>query len=864
MKNRILLKEIPSSKFHSAIFTTYSINLYYLEQQVLSLLGSKGINYVSVLVDSHMLNGQLDSYSILSEKRKRNYAVHGIQCNGSFHPKIIFLAGETTLLLLLGSGNLTSSGHGKNLEVWNAIYIDNDKDNNLGIVIQAWNYLKNLHADLGLSAQYKIKSIEENCVLLNNTENVNLLDWYEIDDNSKISFLANGSDSLFSQLSNLISKTDIESITTMSPYYDSEGKFIHQLDKRFKPMKINIILQEDFGGVPTKMKPEGNMFFYNWRDIQNEKFRQDYFHAKNFVFIGKSKSYLLSGSANASVAAFGTENFSKTNHEACILYQSNDIDFLEKLGLKLNGKTVNHRDIKATTEEAYQESYKQGIAFIKAAEKSYENSIFYIDSTKDLQQISLCIFDTKGNILFEEKIELKKGEASFQLTTPQDLPLFYCELFKNGKSISNKQFVIDINAFESTNPSPKNRSLNQIRKLIENGNFSTPKIIEYLNTIYKQRATKKTITAISKNDKEIEDEFSAEEESDLLYLSYKEIQERIKHFDETKKEKGYIEYKSIRLWDSIFSYLKESKEKEDQSKIDEEETEDINNSRGRDVMDEKKHKSELSKSSHERLKEKVEKFLINYFEILESKTNNVKADKPTLIDLSMFLIILEILLHLLSHKEKIEGQEKEESLLRIRFSKTHYSWSDFIQHFIGMFLLWCSQKKGFKEIESSEYNFKLSQYKKMAYKTTISALSLFSAVNRGYEINKVKVWRQLGILNAKLCLNDDNTLYKDINDILLFVPKDTREEFGDSNLQEELLESLSIANKNRLDKDFYLHPEDGVTYIEKVISNATDKSKKYLKLFNTGYEWDDEIEDYWNGKVYSEIEAKWLSSRKKE
>ena len=56
-------------------------------------------------------------------------------------------------------------------------------------------------------------------------------------------------------------------------------------------------------------------------------------------------------------------------------------------------------------------------------------------------------------------------------------------------------------------------------------------------------------------------------------------------------------------------------------------------------------------------------------------------------------------------------------------------------------------------------------------------------------------------------------------------------EFGDSYLQEELNESLSIVNKNRLDKEFYLHPEDGVTFIEKVISNANDKSKKYLKLF---------------------------------
>lgn len=91
MKSRILLKEIPSGKFHSAIFTAYSINLYYLEQQVLPLLGSKGIHYVSILADGAMLSNQLEHYGYLSQQRKRNYAVHGIQSSGAFHPKLIFL-----------------------------------------------------------------------------------------------------------------------------------------------------------------------------------------------------------------------------------------------------------------------------------------------------------------------------------------------------------------------------------------------------------------------------------------------------------------------------------------------------------------------------------------------------------------------------------------------------------------------------------------------------------------------------------------------------------------------------------------------------------------------------------------------------
>lgn len=865
MKNRILLKEIPTGKFHSAIFTTYSINLYYFEQQVLPLLGSKGIHYVSVLVDSNMLDAQLDAYSFLSEQRKRNYAIHGIQCNGAFHPKIIFLAGESTLLLLVGSGNLTSSGHGKNLEVWNAIYIDSETDKKLGFIIQAWNYLKRLHSDLGISAQYKLRSIEENCQLLSNLDKVTISDTYEIDIQTKISFLAaNGRDSIFKQLITLIDTEIINSITVMSPYYDSQGSFLHQLNKQFKPKEINIILQEDFGAIPANMKPAINMQFYYWPDVQNGDLKQDYFHAKNIVLEGKERKFLMSGSANASLAAFGSDSFNMTNQEACILYQGKNINFLKTLGLNLKSGLFNLEDFEPpSTLNDNINSGSKSIVFIKTVEKSYDNITIYVSSKNIVPEGIVYLFNAKGKIVFEKEIEFQKGESTFQIDIPHGLSLLYCEVFSKLKSISNKQFVIDINAFEGTNPSPKNRSLNQIRKLIESGSFSTPKIIEYLNTIYKQKEIKKVAVAASpSSDKEEKKNIITEEESDLLYLSYEEIQEKIKHLDETKKGKGYIEYKSVRLWDSIFSYLKESKEKEEQSNIDEEETEDINKSTGRAEVKKEKVKKPISKSSYDRLKDKVEKFLVSYWEILESKINNKSSEKPSLIDLSMFLIILEILLHLLSHKEIIDGQEKEEHLLQISFTNKDYSWSEFVIHFIGLFTLWCCQKKGFKEMESDEYKLKLDLYKKMAFKTSITALSMFSAVNKNINQVKIDTWKIISLLNADLSFNTEHILYKDIEDFDMFVPQDTKIEIGEANFSEEFNESLRIVSKPKLDKEFYLHPTDGITFIKKEIINRNDNSIRFLKLFSTGYDWDEEISDYWNGKVYSVNDSKWLSSRK--
>ena len=868
MKNRVLLKEIPSSKFHSAIFTTYSINLYYFEQQVLPLFGSKGIHYVSVLVDSNMLNNQLDAYSQLSETRKRNYALHGIQCNGAFHPKIILLAGETTLLLLIGSGNLTSSGHGKNLEVWNAIYVENKSDEKLGFVLQAWNYLKGLHIDLGKSAINKLKSIEENCTLLSDGDKANLSDSYSVDNHTKISFLSSQkNNSLYSQLSKVVDNEKIDRITIMSPYYDVEGKFIELLNKRFKPSTINVILQEEFGAVPNKMKPSANVNFYNWFDIKNENVRQEYFHAKNIVFEGKHMKYLVSGSANASIAAFGSEQIPNVNQETCVLYQNKDKNYLELLGINLKNKKSALSDFQQIPiSNENQKNNKQYSVFIKTLEKSYDLVTIYFTSQKVCPGSTLSLIDSKGQVQYTKELNIEKGDSEIQLSIPNGLSLI-CGVFSNKEStISNKQFVIDINAFESTNPSPKNRSLNQIRKIIETGNFSTQKIIEYLNTIYKQKEIKKiTATGSAKSEEEKKNEIIIEEESELLYLSYNEIQEKTRNLGEIKNAKGYIEYKSVRLWESIFSYLKESKLREEQAKIDEEETEDINKSTGRTELDKQKSRKPISKSNHQRVKDKIEKFLENYWEILETKINNKNAEQPSLIDLSMFLIVLEILLHLTSHKVIIEEDGREESLLIIPFTEKDYSWSEFIVHFIGLFTLWCSQKNGFKEINSDEYKLKLNLYKKMAFKTSVGALSLYSCINKRYNQSKITYWKNLGLLNANLIFNNENIKYLNIEEFEEFVPKDARYEAGEVNFEEAVSANLNFLHKNSFNKlnlmvnDYYRHPTDGYSLIGKLTSSPNNT---FYKLICIGSEWDEELLDYWNGKLYSPKENKWYSSRK--
>jgi hypothetical protein len=865
MKSRILLKEIPTGKFHSAIFTTYSINLYYLEQQVLPLFGSKGIHYVSILADGAMLSTQLEHYGYLSQQRKRNYAIHGIQSSGAFHPKLIFLAGPDSLLLLVGSGNLTTSGHGKNLEVWNAVYVNSLDDAKYGFVIQAWHYIKLLHADLGNSANSKLKSIEENCILLSNDKELEST-IFDLDGQNQISFHANQTDSsLFRQVSDIIGDDKIERITIMCPFHDLRGKFIQELNKRYKPGHIDVLVQNDFGALPFKMKNQSNVRFYEWTEIMQEKQRQSYFHAKNIIIKGKNKNYLISGSANASIAAFGTMTIPAINQESCVVYQSTDSDYLELLSIKSASNPVRLKDYEFEKAPKLSElSELDQSVFIKSAEKNFDTVNLIFQVKHPVKDGVIQLFEPKGTIQLEEMISVEAGEHFQQLSIPNGTILLFAQVTIQGKVTSNKQFITDINAFESTNPSPRNRSLNQIRKLIESGNFSTPKIIDYLNTIYRQKEAKKGISKANEQ-KERNDELPKEEDDDLLYLSYAEIQERAKKINNQEKVHHYIEYKGVRLWESIFSYLKESREKELQAKIDEEETEDINRSGGRSEKKEPKPKRSISKSNFDRLKDKVTKFLDSYHGILRQKTLDSKSDKPSLIDLSMYLIMLEILLHLIGHKEVIANEEKKKHLLQIRFSKKGNSWSEYLIQYIGMFTMWCTQSKGFKDIDSADYRLKLEYYKTMAFKTNVSALSICVMVNKEADTMNLMQWHQLNLLNSNLVFNSDNSSHTDTEEFISFIPQNVINDFGEALIEDEISKNLEqlTALKNKPSNyevgDFYFHPELGYTYLSKVIQNPNNT---FYKLFTPGFEWDEEVNNYWNGYVYSIKEKRWLKSRK--
>ena len=104
------------AKWKAALFTTYALSLSFFESVVLHRLRGSGCREIWVVVDA-------DGYrKTLMEGRScgvgHQYRLIPVALpNGIFHPKCIYLAGEDTDVLMVGSGNLTFGGWGRNLEV---------------------------------------------------------------------------------------------------------------------------------------------------------------------------------------------------------------------------------------------------------------------------------------------------------------------------------------------------------------------------------------------------------------------------------------------------------------------------------------------------------------------------------------------------------------------------------------------------------------------------------------------------------------------------------------------------------------------------------------------------------------------------
>lgn len=756
IEQRSLIQNIPAGKFHSVLMTSFSINLYYWEIQLLRTLSGKGINFVSAIVDSDCLSDQLLKFSkAFSGKRPLEFSLHGYKSKGAFHPKIQFYAGNDNILVLIGSGNLTISGHGKNMEVWTPVMVDSPESSAYPFVRDVWNYLSSLYNELGDEAYNIIKSVEDNCSLLqveytpSNAE-------HQIDSECSIRLFADGSKTLFDQCSDWIDEETINSITVMSPFYDSRAELVKALYERYNPERINIIVERGFGAPPKSQAIPDYVNIYSWdKAVPEGKQWQEFFHSKCFFFEGETNNYLLCGSANASVAAFGGPGVASTNKEASVGYKSTTTDYLAESGIRLI-EPISASDVKENPSQQETKNSASPVVWIKEA--SYEYDHFVVKTQNDIEIQGAKITFYCGNRQKHESFGYSSSAGEFTLEglfKDSFNPLYVEITNQEGCLISNRQFVIPTVSMDYNNPSPSSTSYRKGCRAIESGQFVNGSVLRFIEQILSDTESKMSAksvvdTSAGKNTKEIKGgQFSSFED----YI--KDDGTGITGDPRSRKSSTSISQSTL-LFDSMMSYIAKSAKEKEEEDIDNEETEDIKKSEGRETTSRPTH-SLLKPKSADDVKKRVAQMLSKYIEQLEAIA--IHESKPSTISmvetLKKFMTAIFFVNRTLSYRYVTEeNPEETQSLLDIPYSVYyHKTATEFVYRIINLFSLYL-QKCNIQEETNKVIKAKVENYKQYAFELCLSVISVCEWLNEGNEhYDVVKYTQEVTLRNIQSALD---------------------------------------------------------------------------------------------------------------
>ena len=756
-----ILTLIGSRRYHSCILTTFSFDFYFFEMKAMKWLRSCGVRNINVFIDGHYYSELMQQATGEEMQLTAGYSLYPVFQKSIFHPKIWMLFGDKEGLLIVGSGNLTNSGNGNNDEIWGAFHFDIRSTENAPIFSAAWNYLSMLSSNVkGQMNEKTTRWIVEHSKWLNELPKVKPFQFSDSSQKEKVAFLFNSeTSSIWEELSKHISNEKVIEITSISPFYDSNGKALQELKSLFPSAEINVVLDES-GLIPSSMQLSKGFTFYDWRDAGVSKVQyaksenaKSKLHGKIIHFKTKSgKEFCLFGSANVTPEGLGLAG-KYSNAEVSILIQSEKGGLLNELGIKLkasNSKKLS--DFTATTSKSIYETVIKNNQFkvqLLSAELIYDELTLHSNGNYS-EQFNVVFFDRQNKFLHSQIFS--KYEQELKIKLNPELGSFQYVQFSNNSNefISNKLLVSDYFLLAKTHPNPKTEDIERIYSEIQNGELS--KVLDLLNYAIIDETENEEGTSVLQNSKNTDAKREEKKEPERLYdlSSYKPI-------EHSSYEKNLLlSSLSLRVLDVLkFIHSKGlSTNRQDDISIDEQE-ENLGNISGNEQNEVKP----LRNLSFALLKSERRK-LISYFDNLYSNqqeilygNNRPKIYKPTLTDLTKYLIALELILEYGGKSEKYDEQDTQYFFSYLPFFDEYdnNNVKGCCLNLVGDFLMLA--RTGFKEYEFDYTRKKVEELKSDALVNTIVCL-----INNRWKDNELHYFYSMSLntLHYLGCKNVDD------------------------------------------------------------------------------------------------------------
>jgi len=693
-------------------------------------LRSCGVRNINVLIDGHFYSELMKQATGEEMQLTAGYSLYPIFQKSIFHPKIWMLFGEREGLLIVGSGNLTNSGHGNNDEIWGAFHFDIHSTENAPIFSAAWNYLLMLSATVrGQMNEKMTRWVVENSKWLNELPNVEPFQFYDTSQKEKVAFLFNSeTSSIWEELLKHISNEKVIEIISISPFYDSNGKALQELKSLFPTAGINVVLDES-GLIPYSMQVSKGFTFYDWRDAGVSKLQyaksenaKSKLHGKIIHFKTKSgKEFCLFGSANVTSEGLGLAG-KNSNAEVSILIQSEKGGLLNRLGIKLKaGNSKKLSDFTAIRAKSIYETIVKNNQFnvqLLSAELIYDELTIHSNGNYT-EHFKIVFFDRQNRFLHSQTISKYEQELKTKLNLELGSIQYIQFVNSADEFISNKLLVSDYFLLAKTHPNPKTEDIERIYSEIQNGELS--KVLDLLYYAIIDETENEEGTSFLHNSKKSDAKREEKKEPEKLYdlSSYKPI-------EHSAFEKNLLlSSLSLRVLDVLkFIHSKGLlTNRQDDISVDEQE-DNLGNISGNEESEVKT----LRNQSYALLKSERRK-LLNYFDKLYSNQQEIlygnsrpKIYKPTLTDLTKYLIALELILEYGGKSVKYDEQETQHFFSYLPFVDEYdnNNVKGCCLNLIGDFLMLA--RTGFKEYEFDYTKRKVEELKGDALVSTIVCL----------------------------------------------------------------------------------------------------------------------------------------------
>ena len=742
-------------KYHSCILTCYNFDFSFFEEQVLTKLRAANIKNINVFADGHFLEEAQELTTGKEFYFNKTYNFLPVYEKGVFHPKILFLTGLKHGLLIIGSGNITSSGLSTNDEIWGAFHLDSPENDNAPLFKAVWDYLqKYTSIDYGFLKQ-KIDWIMKYSPWLESLPSG--IDFIQLQTlNQSVCLVTNTENqSIYQQIIELIPKDNLQGITVISPYFDKSGQFLQQLFKDYQPQQMNCIVDTTSGILPKDLdlKYQHLISFFDWSEcVDNYTEIVNRLHAKLIHFkYTDGKEYMLLGSANASMAAMGGLSQLADNAEAGLIVMRNQqSDWLNELEIKLPKNKININNFKGDNgllpSSIIRNSYKNKIVYAEL--KGLDLTCYLKDPSVD--DVWLVNLARSGEILEKIVAQSVDNRIICHLSDSEYAFKVYMEN-SDSERCSNYCIIHRYEALLRCNPDPTHEKLDSLLEgeFPDDEGFTT--LLEYVDYDWADDEANNIDTISRKNFKTSVKNEHKTQENEYQRLTSEEFNKISE--DVLAHQSGLLTNSNIKIADFLSIVISGESQK----------TSDFSESDEQKLLEDEEQKGEGEEIKSRGVKrvnaKKEKKAIIRYFKKLEtiysSKLDSFFETKAltetpneliTIKSLSKILIALQILSIYQGKKFSQLQDDNGSTLLEeyyVNFGKVSSSVDTvkgFLISVLGKFLLLATG--GFKK-----YDYEILNQKVKTYRLQLFEKTLLICLNTDWRNEDEKKYLQLLLLN---------------------------------------------------------------------------------------------------------------------